>query len=402
MTRIRIPTRRPEDWRALLAEPRTQWRVGYSAYELAYAWQSAEDFPPKVAQALATGSFAPIEMLFGLPEHKVKIAGQGAASATDLFVVARQMAGGGLVTIAVEGKVGESFDRPVADWLAAATNENRRKRLDWLAGLLGLEADGLSKTPYQLLHRAAAPIIEARRLNAGDAVLVVHSFSEEKAHLAEYREFVRLLGAAGEPDLVESVGARDGVQLHVCWVADEPVPQAHDGNPEAVLLVALDWLRDTYGEHRFFKERDVEAVLQRRMNELFEERRSDWRVYDNHRVPGKQLDLAVVDRRRPATVPLGVELKYEPDHGRAGADMRGDTAKFPVCFADEIARDVASVRRCVAEGLVDVGYALLLDEGGYWRTRRTPPQGECQLWGSDSERPKAPAMFVTRITGEGV
>jgi hypothetical protein len=54
-------------------------------------------------------------------------------------------------------------------------------------------------------------------------------------------------------------------------------------------------LRDTYGEHRFFKERDVEAALQRRMNELFEERRSDWRVYENHKVPGKQLDLAVVD-----------------------------------------------------------------------------------------------------------
>ena len=64
--------------------------------------------------------------------------------------------------------------------------------------------------------------------------------------------------------------------------------------------------------------------------------------------------------------------------------MRGDTAKFPVCFAEGIARDVASVRRCVAEGLIDVGYALLLDEGGYWRTRQIPPQGECRLWGSDT------------------
>ena len=82
--------------------------------------------------------------------------------------------------------------------------------------------------------------------------------------------------------------------------------------------------------------------------------------------------------------------------------MRGDTAKFPVCFAEEIGRDVASIRRCVAERLVDVGYALLLDEGGYWRTRQTPPQGDCRLWGSDSERRRAPAMFVTRIAAEGV
>jgi hypothetical protein len=98
MTRIRIPTRRPEDWRALLADPTTQWRVGRSAYELAHAWQAVETFPPKVAQALATASFAPLEMLFGFPEHKVKIEGRGAGSASDLFVIARHVPDGGLIT----------------------------------------------------------------------------------------------------------------------------------------------------------------------------------------------------------------------------------------------------------------------------------------------------------------
>jgi hypothetical protein len=401
MTRIRIPTRRPEDWRALLADPAIHWRVGRSAYELAHAWPAADAFPPKVAQALATGRFAPIEMLFGFPEHKVKIEGRGAGSASDLFVVARRAQAGGLVTIAVEGKVDERFDDAVAQWLAAAKDGNRKKRLDWLAEVLGLEADSLDEIPYQLLHRAVAPIVEARRLNAQDAVLLVHSFSTALAHIEEYRTFVHLLGARGDVGVVEPVGVRHGVQLHVGWVADEPVAQAHDGDPEAVLLQALDWLRDTYRDHRFFKERDVEAALQRRMNELFEERRSDWRVYENHKVPGKQLDLAVVDRRRPSAVALAVELKYEPDHARAGSDMRGDTAKFPVCLAGEIARDVKSIRRCAVEGLIDVGYALLLDEGGYWRTRQTPPQGDCQLWGSDTDRRRGPAMFVTRVASRG-
>lgn len=401
MTRIRIPTRRPEDWRALLADPAVHWRVGRSAYELAHAWQNADSFPPKIAEALATGSFAPIEMLFGFPEHKVKIEGRGAGSASDLFVIARRVHDGGLVTIAVEGKVEEPFDKPVSDWLAAAKDGNRKKRLDGLAGLLELDADKLGEIPYQLLHRAVAPILEARRLNAQDAVLLVHSFSTAQAHIDEYRTFVQLLGAPGEVGVVEPVGVRHGVQLHVGWVADEPVAQAHDGNPESVLLQALDWLRDTYRGQRFFKERDVEAALQRRMNELFEERRADWRVYENHKVPGKQLDLAVVDRRRPSTVALAVELKYEPDHARAGSDMRGDTAKFPVCLAGEIARDVESIRRCAAEGLIDVGYALLLDEGGYWRTRQTPPPGECRLWGSDTEKRKAPGMFVTRVARPG-
>lgn len=188
----------------------------YSAYELAHAWQAAAGFPPKVAHALATASFAPIEMLFGLPEHKVRIEGQGAASATDLFVIARRVSGRGLVMIAVEGKVEESFDRPVWKWLEAAKNENRQKRLDGLAGLLELQASELGDVPYQLLHRAAAAIIEARNLNADDAVLLVHSFSESKAHLADYQALVRLLGGSGEPGVVESAGERSGVRLHVC------------------------------------------------------------------------------------------------------------------------------------------------------------------------------------------
>lgn len=81
--------------------------------------------------------------------------------------------------------------------------------------------------------------------------------------------------------------------------------------------------------------------------------------------------------------------------------MRGDTAKFPVCLAGEIARDVESIRRCAVEGLIDVGYALLLDEGGYWRTRQTLPQGDCQPWGSDTDRRRGAAMFVTRVAFRG-
>jgi len=399
VTRVRIPPRRPEDWRTLLADPSTQWRVGYSAYELAHAWQAADAFPPPVSAALATAPFGALELIFALPEHKVRMPGRGGDSATDLFVLARGT-DGDLVTLAVEGKVGESFDKPVGEWLADPRGDraNRQDRLAGLAELLGLEVVRLNDTSYQLLHRTAAALLEADRLNGAHAVLLVHSFSAKRAHLDEYRAFAHLLGASGEPDTVEPAGVRHGVELHVCWVADRARAQAHQGEPEPVLREALDWLRDTYREHRFFKERDVEAALQRRMTELFEERRSDWRVYENHRVPGKQLDLAVVDRGRPSEVALGIELKYEPDHTRGGADMRGDTAKFPVCLTEEIARDAEQVERCVREGLIDVGYALVLDEAGYWRTRRSPPRGECHVWGTDTERRMAPALFVSRMS----
>jgi hypothetical protein len=149
-------------------------------------------------------------------------------------------------------------------------------------------------------------------------------------------------------------------------------------------------------QHRFFKERDVEAALQQRLSELFEERRSSWRVYENHRVPGKQLDLAVVDGRDPGQVKLAVELKYEPDPRRRSRDMRGDTAKFPVCLRDEIDKDIEQAERCVAEGVIEVGYALLLDEGGYWRSRQKAPAGVCQIWGKDTDKQMAPALYMNR------
>lgn len=233
---------------------------------------------------------------------------------TDLFVLGR-CAAGELTTIAVEGKVSESFDKPIREWIAdpRGNRENRQRRLNGLAGLLELHEADLADAPYQLLHRAAVPLLEASRFNAAHAVLLVHSFSPERAHLDDYQTFAGLFDLSGEPGVVQSVAPRHGVELHLCWVADEPRAQLHAGEPESVLLEALDWLRDTYREHRFFEERDVEALLQRRMTDLFEERRSDWRVYENHRVRGEQLDLAIVDRHNPSDVALAIELKYEPD-----------------------------------------------------------------------------------------
>src|SRR5438552_3908476 len=117
MTLIRIPARRPEDWRRLVADPLRHWRVGYSAYELAHAWQTAEGFPRRVQEALAKAPSGEPTLLFAFPEQKVSMPGKGADSATDLFVLGRSDAGE-LVAIAVEGKVGESFDKPVGEWRA--------------------------------------------------------------------------------------------------------------------------------------------------------------------------------------------------------------------------------------------------------------------------------------------
>jgi len=45
MNHIYIPTSSPEDWRKFLAEPKKQWRSGYSAKELAECWEKSNGFP---------------------------------------------------------------------------------------------------------------------------------------------------------------------------------------------------------------------------------------------------------------------------------------------------------------------------------------------------------------------
>jgi hypothetical protein len=368
--------------------------MGYSAYELAHAWQSAERFPPAVGHALEHAPFGAPELLFAVPEHKVSMPGRGGSSATDLFALARAVSGD-LIAIAVEGKVRESFDKPVSEWLVDPRG-NRPNRQQRLAGAetLGLRDRELNDLPYQLLHRSAAPIIEAGRYNAEHALMLVHSFSETMDHHVEYVAFAEAMGVTGMPGQVEFVGVRDGVQFYLCWIADQPRTQPHAGEPEAILLDALAWLRGTYAEHRFFKERDVEAALQQRMSELLDERRSHWCVVENY----KTIDLAVVDRTTPDAVAVGVEIKYEPDHARPGEEARRKTGKHPVTDWPAISKDVNKIHSLVETGAVSVGYAILIDEGGHHRrSHPTPAFGVWQLWGTDTDRTMATAILTERV-----
>ena len=68
----------------------------------------------EVLAVLTAGGFADVEMLIGLPEHKVALPGGARASQTDLWVLART--NDDLISIAVEGKVRESFGPTLAEW----------------------------------------------------------------------------------------------------------------------------------------------------------------------------------------------------------------------------------------------------------------------------------------------
>jgi len=221
MTRIYIPSSEPDDWRQFLAEPQTQWQTGYSAKSLAYSWEEADGFPEEIETALADPDIAALNdttPLLIIPEHKVPLPGGRTESQNDVFVLGSTESG--LVSICVEGKVEESFGEPVSKW-GPDSSAGKRKRFDYLVGLLELEGEDLSDIYYQLLHRTASAIIEAKRFHAATAAMLVHSFSQEHKWFPEFRDFAGKLGVEAELNKVHSCGERSGIDLYTGWIVGD-------------------------------------------------------------------------------------------------------------------------------------------------------------------------------------
>ncbi len=83
--------------------------------------------------------------------------------------------------------------------------------------------------PYQLLHRTASAIYEARRYRAEVAVMMVHSFDP---HDPGFEDFARFAVAMGIPDAAATrvVGpvTRDGVAIYLGWTADRPSNEGYE------------------------------------------------------------------------------------------------------------------------------------------------------------------------------
>jgi hypothetical protein len=179
-----------------------------------------------VQAAFAESDLGELEFLAGIPEYKVALPGGNTASQTDLFVLARTQQSEPVV-IAVEGKAREPFgDSVVADWRADGSPD-RETRLRFLLQVLELaDDDALGAYRYQLLHRTASPLIEARRLNASHAVMLVHSFGGHNMWFDEYRQFASAIGAdVGIDRIARATRPKDS--LFVGWVSD-----SHPGEPE--------------------------------------------------------------------------------------------------------------------------------------------------------------------------
>jgi hypothetical protein len=218
MPRFFAPADKPADWKHLLAKPDLHWRTGYSARSLAYSWTEASGFPREVQAVFdesAMECLHDLSFLLGIPEHEVRLPGGRRPSQNDVFVLA--MGSDGLVSIAVEGKVSEPFDLPVDERFAEPT-PGGSTRLEFLLDLLELDREAVGGIGYQLLHRTASCMLEARRFGARHAVMLVHSFSQELSHFPDYAAFVGLYEKVAEANRLVEARRLGDVTLYLGWV----------------------------------------------------------------------------------------------------------------------------------------------------------------------------------------
>jgi len=217
--RIFVPTDSYRDWQRLLASPDRHWKPGYSAMTLARSWEAAgaSGFPPEVKATLESAQ-APkmtgLELLFATPEFKVPLPGGERASQTDLFALARGPRG--LVAIAVEGKVDETFGPTVGEKRSEGS-EGVDKRLSFLLQTLELPPSIPESIRYQLLHRTVSAVLLAEQFCAYAAVMLVHSFSPSNQGFDDFQAFAALFDVLPVTGKLAAIGERAGARLYIGW-----------------------------------------------------------------------------------------------------------------------------------------------------------------------------------------
>jgi len=171
----------------------------------------------------------------GFLERQVDLGSAGRPSQTDLLAVIgleRHIA-----IFAIEGKAGEPFGELVSKWLDES--DTKSKRLDALCETLGLSVQQTLPLRYQLLHRTASAIYEAKRYRTNLAGMLVHNFAAEQAGYSDFCAFAQALGASEtKAGVLHGPLACDGVSVYLGWVDD---PASVDTAPSAYLTDLRDY-----------------------------------------------------------------------------------------------------------------------------------------------------------------
>ncbi|MDD5590379.1 MAG: hypothetical protein PHY18_00415 [Dehalococcoidales bacterium] len=227
MSKIFIPASGPEDWKRLLTDPEKHWQTGCSARTLAYCWLEAGGFPGSIKKVFSDSGielFREIKLIIAFPEYRAALKPYTSRSSQNDILALARAGKGQLISIMVEGEVDEPFDGPIADWQPTDMG-NKQIRLKFLSDELERTQTDMEYIRCRFLRRTASALLEARRFNAPNALMLVHSFSRlrgsDNRSFQAYCGFVSTFGKPGGMNSVVFIKNVDGIDLYLSWVNGE-------------------------------------------------------------------------------------------------------------------------------------------------------------------------------------
>lgn len=119
----------------------------------------------------------------------------------------------------VEAKVSEPFGRCLSDDYFSFPRSAKQQRIERLAAMLGLDVRKSSflDLRYQLLHRTAAAVFEAKRYRTDKAIIMVQTFSDSDEHWDDFACFVEALGGRPEKGALSAIQLEGQPNLWLGW-----------------------------------------------------------------------------------------------------------------------------------------------------------------------------------------
>ena len=144
---------------------------------------------------------------------------------------------------------------------------------------------------------------------------------------------------------------------------------------------AMAWLHERYDEFEFWVERDLVWTVQSRLRKMIQERSLPFGVMNDYPlIPGPRRGFSadLVIRDTESRVLVAAEFKYEPSHRRT--ELLPGKLPVVVWGDDGVAKDIQRIRDFVEQGVARVGFAVFIDEGGYFRHRSAHPGAAWNDW----------------------